>query len=89
MEFGKLNSSLVKEFERIVGEKNLIYGDRDSLENYSRDESGKFYSSFPEIVLKPLEASQISEILKIANRERIPVTPRGAGSGLSGGCIPI
>ncbi len=89
MEFGKLNSSLVKEFERIVGEKNLIYGDRESLENYSRDESGKFYSSFPEIVLKPLKAGHISEILKIANRERIPVTPRGAGSGLSGGCIPI
>ncbi len=84
-----MNESLVKEFERIVGEKNLIYGEREALESYSRDESGKFYSSLPEIVLKPLSASQISEILKIANRERIPVTPRGAGSGLSGGCIPI
>jgi glycolate oxidase len=89
MEFGKLTPSLVKEFERIVGEKGLIYGDREALENYSRDESGKFYSSLPEIVLKPLQANQISEILKIANKERIPVTPRGAGSGLSGGCIPL
>ncbi len=84
-----MNDSLVKEFEEIVGSKNLIYGDREALESYSRDESGKFYSSLPEIVLKPLNANHISEILKIAKRERIPVTPRGAGSGLSGGCIPI
>lgn len=89
MGYGKIEQALIKEFERIVGEKGLIYGDREALENYSKDESGKFYSSFPDIVLKPWKANQISEILKIANKEKIPVTPRGAGSGLSGGCIPI
>ncbi|MGQ9619065.1 MAG: FAD-binding oxidoreductase, partial [Candidatus Aminicenantia bacterium] len=72
-----------------VGEKGIIYEDRDALENYSRDESGKYYFHIPDIVLKPTSSNQISQILKIANRERIPVTPRGAGSGLSGGCIPI
>lgn len=84
-----MSESLIKEFERIVGEKGLIYGDREALENYSRDESGKFYSSLPDVVIKPSSSEQISRILKIANKERIPVTPRGAGSGLSGGCIPI
>lgn len=84
-----MTESLIKEFERIVGEKGLIYGDREALENYSRDESGKFYSSLPDVVIKPSSSEQISRILKIANKERIPVTPRGAGSGLSGGCIPI
>lgn len=89
MEFGKLDLALIKEYERIVGEKGLIYGDREALENYSKDESGKFYSSIPDLVIKPSTPEQISKILKIANRERIPVTPRGAGSGLSGGCIPL
>ncbi len=89
MEFAKLTPSLVNEFKKIVGEKGLIYEDREALEIYSRDESGKYYFHLPDIVLKPNTAHQISEILKLANKERIPVTPRGAGSGLSGGCIPI
>lgn len=81
--------SLVNELKRIVGEKNIIYEDRETLESYSKDESGKYYSHLPDAVVKPSDSQQISEIMKIANRERIPVTPRGAGSGLSGGCIPI
>jgi glycolate oxidase len=43
----------------------------------------------PEAVVKPETAQQVSQILKLANRERIPVTPRGAGSGLSCGAVPI
>jgi glycolate oxidase len=39
-------------------------------------------------VLKPLDSLQISAILKICNKHRIPVTPRGAGTGLSGGALP-
>ncbi len=89
MEYGKLTSSLFNEFKKIVGEKNVIYGDNEALENYSKDESGKYYSHLPDAVIKPSNPQEISKILKIANRERIPVTPRGAGSGLSGGCIPI
>lgn len=84
-----MTPSLVKELKGIVGEKNAIYEDREALESYSKDESGKYYSHLPDAVIKPSTPQQISEIMKIANRERIPVTPRGAGSGLSGGCIPI
>lgn len=84
-----MTPSFVNELKRIVGEKNIIYEDREALESYSKDESGKYYSHLPDAVVKPSDSQQISEIMKIANRERIPVTPRGAGSGLSGGCIPI
>ena len=41
----------------------------------------------PEVVLKPRTAEEISLILKICNEDKIPVTPRGAGTGLSGGAL--
>jgi len=43
----------------------------------------------PDVVVRPDGAAQIAEIMRLANRERIPVTPRGAGSGLSGGAVPV
>jgi len=48
----------------------------------------KRYMQMPEVVVKPRTVSEIAEIMKLANREKIPVTPRGAGSGLSGGAVP-
>ncbi len=46
------------------------------------------YAHMPEVVVKPRTAEEISAIMKMANEEMIPVTPRGAGSGLSGGAVP-
>jgi glycolate oxidase len=43
----------------------------------------------PEVVVKPGSAREIAEIVRLANERRIPVTPRGAGSGLSGGAVPL
>jgi glycolate oxidase len=43
----------------------------------------------PEVVVKPGATEEIAQIMRLANRERIPVTPRGAGSGLSGGAVPV
>jgi glycolate oxidase len=43
----------------------------------------------PEVVVLPKTELEISVIMKLANREKIPVTPRAAGSGLSGGAVPI
>lgn len=44
---------------------------------------------FPEVVVKPRSAEEISEILRYATRENIPVTPAGARTGLSGGALPV
>ncbi|MDK2870723.1 MAG: glycolate oxidase [bacterium] len=89
-EFGKVTPSLVKELRRIVGEKGVIYENKEALEAYSHDESGgKYYAHMPDVVVKPESSDQISKILKLANEERVPVTPRGAGSGLAGGCVPL
>ena len=42
----------------------------------------------PDVVIRPRTAQEISAIMKICNQHRIPVTPRGAGTGLSGGALP-
>ena len=89
-EFGKITPGMVKELRKIVGENGVIYEDREALDNYSRDESGgDYYAHMPDVVVKPENAEQISKILKFANQERIPITPRGAGSGLAGAAVPI
>jgi glycolate oxidase len=43
----------------------------------------------PEVAILPKTAREIAQVVKLANRERIPITPRAAGSGLSGGAVPI
>ena len=68
----------------------MIFGDDEKLQPYSHDEvAEEHYAHMPEAVVRPGSAEQIAEIMKLANRERIAVTPRGAGSGLSGGAVPI
>lgn len=85
-----LTPKIAKELANIVGEKYLIYNDAESLETFSHDEiPGSEYRHMPEAVVRPQTAQEIAEIMKLANREMIPVTPRGAGSGLSGGAVPL
>ncbi|MFM9055950.1 MAG: FAD-binding oxidoreductase, partial [Bacteroidota bacterium] len=55
---------------------------------YGSDETEDLHF-MPAVVVKPQTADEISTVLKVANRERIPVTPRGAGTGLSGGALPV
>jgi len=83
---GILDATHIAQFKKIIGEKNVL-ADEESLQKYSHDETEHLHY-LPEIVLKPRTAEEISSILKICNRENIPVTPRGAGTGLSGGALP-
>ncbi len=48
----------------------------------------RHYAHMPDVVVRPINAQEISAIMRPANRALIPVTPRGAGSGLSGGAVP-
>ena len=87
--YKKVTPQIAAELAKIVGEKFLIYNDAEGLEAYSHDEiPGSKYRHMPEAVVRPQNAQEIAEIVKLANSERIPVTPRGAGSGLSGGAVP-
>ena len=81
-----LTSKHIETFNKILGEK-FVFVDEESLQHYSHDETENLHY-LPEVVIKPRTAEEISVILKICNKEKIPVTPRGAGTGLSGGALP-
>jgi glycolate oxidase len=81
-----LSSRHIEEFKKILPEKYVLV-DEESLHHYSHDETEDLHF-LPDVVLKPRSAEEISAILKICNRDKIPVTPRGAGTGLSGGALP-
>ncbi|MGC8545868.1 MAG: FAD-binding oxidoreductase [Athalassotoga sp.] len=89
-EFKKVDERVVKELRRITSGASVIYEDKETLKNYSHDESGgEYYAHMPDVVVKVENADQISKILKFANAQHIPVTPRGAGSGLAGADVPL
>ena len=76
----------ISAFKKILGDACVLQ-DEDVLQHYAHDETETLHFP-PEVVLKPSTAEQISEILKICNRHLITVTPRGAGTGVSGGALP-
>ncbi len=80
-----VSSAVIQQFKRIVGDKYVLH-DEETLNHYAHDETENLHFP-PEIVIKPRTAGEISDLLKICNEEKIPVTPRGAGTGLSGGAL--
>src|ERR1039457_2242765 len=87
MMFTKINQSHISSFQNIVGKEFVLF-DKDSLDKYSSDETEDL-KFLPEVIVKPNTPEQVSDILKICNKEFIPLTPRGAGTGLSGGALPV
>jgi len=88
--YNPVTPEIAEELKRIVGDRYVIYADPEKLEPCSHDEvPDRRFAHMPEAVVRPASAEEISAIVKLANRELIPITPRGAGSGLSGGAVPI
>ncbi|MEO6682098.1 MAG: FAD-linked oxidase C-terminal domain-containing protein, partial [Ginsengibacter sp.] len=85
-ELGKVSESLIYNFQSICGPENVITS-KDEMYKYGHDETESLHF-YPGVVLKPKTAEEISSIMKLCNENRIPVTPRGAGTGLSGGALP-
>ena len=86
--YKKVTEQTVTQLERIV--EGSIVRDPDLMEPYAHDEYAlRDIWQSPEIVVRPKSDKQVAEILKLANTEQIPVTARGSGTGLCGGCVPI
>ncbi len=81
-----ITANSIKTLQQIVGEPYVLQ-DTETLTTYGHDETENLLY-LPAVVVKPRTAAEISAILKWCNREKIPVTPRGAGTGLSGGALP-
>ena len=78
--------ALLDEFRLIAGDP-FVVTDPAAMHAYGHDETETLHYQ-PDIVIRPRTAEQVSAIMKLCNQHRIPVTPRGAGTGLSGGALP-
>ncbi len=87
MTFKKISPGHIEQFISIAGKEN-VFTEKEILAENAKDytEDLRFY---PELVVRAGTPEEVSAVLKICNEEKIPVTPRGAGTGLSGGALPV
>lgn len=85
--YRKVDYDIVMGLRRIVGDRRVLV-DVEDMEPYTHDQVVGLRAD-PEVTVLAKKAEEISELFKLAQRERIPVTPRGAGYGLSGGSVPM
>lgn len=78
----------IDELTSIMGRDNVSTKENE-IEDYSHDEAPLSKHYTPKVIVKPTDSHLTAKLLQFANRKRIPVTPRGAGTGLSDGCVPI
>ena len=82
-----MQSGIIKQLEDIVG-KEFVLTAKEDLTTYAYDGTTT-WSHSPDIVVLPISTEQISRILKLAHTHKIPVTPRGSGTNISGGSVPV
>ncbi len=82
----KLTPSILEAIKSVVG-ADYFFTDQESFDKYGSDETEKLHYA-PQVVVKPRKVEEIAALLKICNQYLIPVTPRGAGTGLTGGALP-
>ena len=87
MQFNPITTDFLTKIIEIVGAEN-VFSEAEHLEKYARDETEDLVY-YPEAVVRPNTSNQISDLMKLCNTYKIPVTPRGAGTGLSGGALPV
>jgi glycolate oxidase len=87
MKYQSCNADITRQLAAIVGNDNVLI-DQEARNLYAKDETEDL-SFLPDVVVKPGTAQEVSEILLLANARRIAVTPRGGGTGLSGGALPV
>jgi glycolate oxidase len=82
----QITPEIVAQIKAIVGAE-YVFTDAESFEQYGKDHTERLHFN-PAVVVKPKTPEEISALMKLANTHLIPVTPRGAGTGLSGGALP-
>ena len=83
----QLPQSLIDQLQAVVGQ-SFLFLDQETRNHYGHDET-EDYVFPPSVVVKPANAQEISAILKLANDYKIPTTPIGGRTGLSGGALSI
>jgi glycolate oxidase len=83
----EISADILRQLKNIVG-AHSVFTDYETRNHYGHDET-EDYVFPPGVVVKPASTAEISEIMKLANTHKIPVTPIGGRTGLSGGALSI
>jgi glycolate oxidase len=86
--YGHVTDELISELKALLGGTAVLIR-TDEREKYACDEMSVTKPHLPDVVVKPLGTLSVAKVLILANEKRIPVTPRGAGTGAVGGAVPI
>ncbi len=87
MTFKPVSNDLIEALEQALG-ADCVLADDDTLSVCASDETEDLVFP-PELVVTPRDAAGVSAVMRLAAKHRVPVTPRGAGTGLSGGALPV
>ena len=88
MAYNRIDRAAAEALEAAVGADNFQIGDQIGAD-MSHDERSLYGTAAPEAVVYPRSTEQVSAVLRICSERSIPVTPRGAGTGLAGGAVPV
>ena len=84
---GRLSPAVVAELRAIVGAGGL-FAEREQLTAYETD-ALPAHRMLPAVVVLPTTTEQVAAVVRVCAREGIPLVPRGSGTGLSGGALPV
>lgn len=87
MDYQHLTPELMEQLSAVA--PGRVFTGSDINVDYSHDEMPIYGKAMPEAVVEALTTEEIAAVMKLCNENRIPVTPRGAGTGLVGGAVPI
>jgi hypothetical protein len=83
-----ITSELIEQLKDIAGKENVLIEEEERV-RYSWDETCRPRPCLPDVVVKPRDTDTVAKVMRLANERIIPVTPRGSGTGLCGGAVPI
>jgi len=83
-----MKGEITRIFKEEIGE-DRVFDDEDHRRSYSADESGIAAEYLPDLVIHPQDNDDVARVLSLAEKFRVPVVPRGAGTGVAGGCVPL
>ena len=86
-QYNSVTPEIIQQLQAVVS--GQVYTGADVNADYARDEMPIYGTRMPEVAIDVTSTEEVSAILKICNENRIPVTCRGAGTGLVGACTPI
>jgi glycolate oxidase len=81
-----MQDAIIKKLAAVVGPQNLLTTAEERW-GYAYDATDR--AAMPEAVVFPGSAAEVAALVRLAHEQRFPVTPRGAGTGRSGGSVPV